>query len=119
MKMGKVFKDCSSAMALLKECSEILKTWQTAYTHLGEGIKVVEFVYKQNDDKLFFVEAKSSSPKPSGAEFKKYIEDISKKFVHSFDLWLSMNLKRRQDDISEEIFRCSDKQPDISLYSRY
>ena len=74
-----------------------------AYTHLGEGIKVVEFVYKQNDDKLFFVEANSSSPKPSGGDFKKYIEDISKKFVHSFDLWLSLNLKRRQDDISEEI----------------
>lgn len=75
-----------------------------AYTHLGEGVKVVEFLYKQNAEKLFFVEAKSSSPKPKGGDFKKFIEEISDKFIHSFNLWLSLNLKRRKDDeVSKDI----------------
>lgn len=75
-----------------------------AYTHLGEGVKVVEFLYKQNAEKLFFVEAKSSSPKPKGGDFKKFIEEISDKFIHSFNLWLSLKLKRRNDVVSKNIF---------------
>ena len=74
-----------------------------AYIHLGEGVKVVEFIYKQKAEKFFFVEAKSSSPKPKGEDFKRFIEDISEKFVHSFDLWLSLNLKRRKDEGSNDI----------------
>ena len=73
-----------------------------AYTHLGEGVKVVEFIYKQKTEKFFFVEAKNSSPMPKGEEFKKFIREISDKFVHSFDLWLSLNLKRRKDDVASK-----------------
>lgn len=38
----------------------------SAYKSLGQGIKSVEFVYKKNADKLFFIEAKSSCPKKKG-----------------------------------------------------
>ena len=74
-----------------------------AYTELGYGVKVVEFIYRKNEDKLFFIEAKKSSPMPEGDNFRKYIDDISEKFVHSFNLWLTLNLKRRKDDIPSEI----------------
>ena len=74
-----------------------------AYTTLGESVKAVEFVFRQNKEKLFFVEAKSSSPMPEGEKFRTYIDDISKKFVHSFNLWLTLNLGRRKDAISETI----------------
>lgn len=75
-----------------------------AYTRLGEGVKVVEFIYKQYAEKFFFIEAKSSSPMPKGDDFKKFIKDISDKFVHSFDLWLSLNLKRWNDVVPKNIF---------------
>ena len=78
-----------------------------AYTRLGESVKVVEFVYRQNNDKLFFIEAKSSSPKPPGEQFSTYIDDISEKFIHSFNLWLTLNLNRRKDNVSKEVLDVS------------
>lgn len=71
-----------------------------AYIDLGEGVKAVEFVYRQRQDKLFFIEAKSSSPMPKGEKFENYIGDIAEKFLHSFGLWLTLYLKRRTDKIS-------------------
>jgi len=74
-----------------------------AYINLGEGIKVVEFVYRKNEEKLFFIEAKSSSPMPEGEKFTDYITDIADKFTHSFNLWLTLNLRRRTDTITSDV----------------
>ena len=74
-----------------------------AYTTLGESVKAVEFVFRQSKEKIFFIEAKSSSPMPEGEKFNTYIGDISDKFLHSFNLWLTLNLGRRKDEISETI----------------
>ena len=49
----------------------------SAYKSLGQGIKSVEFVYKKNADKLFFIEAKSSSPNPLRESIDNYIKDIA------------------------------------------
>lgn len=73
------------------------------YTSLGQGIKAVEFVYKKGTDKLFFVEAKSSSPRPERENFDNYIDDIADKFIHSFNLWLTLNLGRREDEIASNM----------------
>lgn len=67
----------------------------------GDGIKSVEFVVEFKNNEIYFVEAKSSSPKPikknkeknEKDEFEEFIEKISEKFIHSFDLYLSAILK--------------------------
>jgi lysyl-tRNA synthetase class I len=66
---------------------------------VGDGIKTVEFVACLQKNKLLFVEAKSSSPKPekdNQVNFDKYISEIADKFIHSFDLYLSAMLERHQ-----------------------
>lgn len=79
-----------------------------AYTGLGEGVKVVEFIYRPGKDKIFFVEAKKSSPMPKNKnEFERFIGDIVQKFTHSFNLWLTLNLNRRKDVISDDILDVS------------
>lgn len=75
-----------------------------AYKSLGQGVKVVEFIYKQQKkNRLFFIEAKSSSPKPVRENFERYIEDIAEKFNHSFSLWFTLNLGLRNDNVSQNI----------------
>ena len=66
---------------------------------VGDGIKTVEFIACLQENKLLFVEAKSSSPKPekdNQVNFDKYISEIADKFIHSFDLYLSAMLERHQ-----------------------
>ena len=81
----------------------------SAYKSLGQGIKSVEFVYKKNADKLFFIEAKSSSPKKERENFDEYIDDISEKFIYSFNLWLTLYLQRRKDNIAPDLLDASMK----------
>ncbi|MCL2059735.1 MAG: hypothetical protein FWH01_11895 [Oscillospiraceae bacterium] len=59
---------------------------------LGEGIKSVEFISLQHENKLFFVEGKSSSPKPDPDNKQKldeFLDPIVEKFCHSFQIYLS------------------------------
>ena len=63
------------------------------YTKLKDSIKTVEFI-RAKDDKLLFVEAKSSFPNPNNPEskpkFKSEIDDICNKFIHSLNLYASI-----------------------------
>lgn len=73
----------------------------SAYTDLGSGIKSVEFI-RRKDKALLFVEAKTSFPNPSNSEkrFDSESEDIADKFIHSLNLYASIALGLRTEDIS-------------------
>ena len=67
------------------------------YENIGEGIRSVEFV-RVKDDKLLFVEAKTTFPNPDNpsvenpAKFELEIEGISEKFIHSLNLFSSIKV---------------------------
>ncbi|MBN1065544.1 hypothetical protein DWV13_14025 [Clostridium botulinum] len=68
--------------------------------NIGNGIKVVEFILLSNENELSFIEAKSSSPQPvkdNIVRFNEFINEISDKFIHSFNLYYSAILKRYKD----------------------
>ena len=70
------------------------------YNKTGNRIKVVEFVLLRNENELNFIEAKSSSPRPTSnniIRFNEFIDEISDKFIHSFNLFYSAILKRNKD----------------------
>lgn len=67
---------------------------------VGNGIKVVEFIFISNENELSFVEAKSSSPRPvkdNIIRFNEFIDEISDKFIHSFNLYYSAIMKRNEN----------------------
>lgn len=67
------------------------------YKKIGNGIKVVEFILLTNENELNFIEAKSSSPRPTKENFirfNEFIDEISDKFIHSFNVYYSAILKR-------------------------
>lgn len=78
------------------------------YKKVGKNkVKTVEFVLAE-DNKLQFLEAKSSSPKPtrdSTTKFDDFINEIFLKFLHSINLYYSGILGRHEtsNDIPEEI----------------
>lgn len=70
------------------------------HNKIGNGIKVVEFILLKNENELDFIEAKSSSPRPTkenNIRFNEFIEEISDKFIHSFNLFISTILERNKD----------------------
>lgn len=77
----------------------------------GEGIKTVEFVLLKDNDKLLFVEAKTSCPNrenryentDKSEKFESYFSDISDKFVDSLQMMLNVFLQRNES--SDEIGR--------------
>ena len=76
------------------------------YKNVGNGIKVVEFILLSKENELSFIEAKSSSPRPtenSSIRFTEFINEISEKFIHSFNLYYSAILRRVTDDEGAEI----------------
>ena len=75
------------------------------YIALGDGLKAVEFIYRPKKNSLFFVEAKSSSPRPETLDFDEYIKDISEKFVNSFNYWMSVRAGRRKGDFSNALLK--------------
>ena len=83
------------------------------YNSIKDGVKTVEFVYARGKDQLLFVEAKMSSPAPGEGnttqKFDEYIEDITEKFIHSFNLWLTMHLGRRIGDAPRDTIDCDPK----------
>ena len=85
------------------------------HNKIGNGIKVVEFVLLRNENELNFIEAKSSSPratKQNVIRFNEFIEEISDKFVHSFNLFFSAILKRNKDygEIDNNFFELDNSQ---------
>lgn len=67
------------------------------HKNVGNGIKVVEFILLSIENELSFIEAKSSSPKPvkdNIIRFNEFINEISDKFIHSFNLYYSAILQR-------------------------
>ena len=53
------------------------------------NVRTVEFIL-ENNNKLQFIEAKSSSPKPvpdNLVRFEEFIDEISQKFLHSLNLY--------------------------------
>ena len=78
------------------------------YKGLGEGVKSVEFV-RVVDDTLLFVEAKNTFPNPNNPSedepnrFQDEVEDICEKFVHSLNLFLSVEVGVAEDVSANEI----------------
>jgi hypothetical protein len=66
-----------------------------------QGVKTVEFIFHPKKSLLYFVEAKSSSPK--NAEL--FAKEIAQKFTDSFQLLMAGLLKRKigDEDIGENI----------------
>lgn len=76
------------------------------HQHIGDNVKTVEFILRTKSETLSFVEAKSSSPRPSlenTANFQTFIDEITQKFLHSFDLYYSAVWGRHKDfsDLTE------------------
>lgn len=67
------------------------------FTHLGEGLKVSEFVLLRDvpgrPQAAWFIEAKSSAPQ----EHRIYVEEIRQKFTNSVQLTFAACLKRHPD----------------------
>lgn len=63
---------------------------------LGKGIRTVEFIYHDNNDSLMFIEAKHSSPRKetSVERYNEWINEITDKFIHSFNMYLASKFKR-------------------------
>lgn len=85
------------------------------HNKIGNGIKVVEFVLLRNENEIDFIEAKSSSPRPTKQNlirFNEFIDEISDKFVHSFNLFYSAIFKRNKDygEINNNFFELDNSQ---------
>ncbi len=83
------------------------------YTEIKvKGVSSVEFILLRNE-KLIFVEAKSSAPNPSGEKgkerFEEFIGEIGKKFVDSLAIfertWIEKGLPEKIENA--EIKECS------------
>ncbi len=69
------------------------------YLKIQNGLQIAEFLLvRPEKNKLFIVEAKSSSPNPVNKEsqdkFDNFITEISEKLLNAFTLGLSLCLKR-------------------------
>jgi len=78
------------------------------YKNLGDGVKSVEFVRVIND-MLLFVEAKTTFPNPNNPSveepnrFQDEVEVICEKFIHSLNLYLSIEVGVAEDVSASEI----------------
>ncbi|OON99180.1 MAG: hypothetical protein ATN35_01885 [Epulopiscium sp. Nele67-Bin004] len=81
---------------------------------VGKGIKTVEFILHRRQDTLEFVEAKSSSPRPTSdnnIRFNEFIDEISDKFIRSFNVYYSAILQRHNtDEINEAFYKIDNSQ---------
>lgn len=90
------------------------------HNKIGNGIKVVEFIFLRNENELNFIEAKSSSPRPTKdniVRFNEFIEEIVDKFIHSFNLFYSTILKRNKDygEMNNNFFELDNSQTKLKL----
>lgn len=87
------------------------------YKRLGEGIKTVEFIYLLKEDRILFVEAKTSCPnvenRDSSEEKKKkyeeYFSDVTDKFIDSINMFATTVLGRngQSEDVGEDMLHKS------------
>lgn len=78
------------------------------YKDFGSGIKTVEFILRQNEKSIVFLEAKKSCPNAANRyeseekeeKFEEYYSSITEKFVASLQIYLATILDKFQD-ISE------------------
>ena len=78
------------------ECSHVFRIEKSKLYKSLHNIKTVEFIL-ENNNKLQFIEAKSSSPKPVPDNlvcFEQFIDEISQKFLHSLNLYYTGVLGR-------------------------
>ena len=69
------------------------------HKELGDGIKSVEFILLRDANKIFFIEAKSSSPKAetNAVRYHEFIDEIADKFIHSFNMFSAWKVGRLDD----------------------
>jgi hypothetical protein len=76
------------------------------YTKLGDGIRSVEFI-RVKDEKLLFVEAKTTFPNPENPSLENYekfqseINDICDKFIHSLNLYSSIKVGVNEENFAD------------------
>ncbi|AJA48911.1 hypothetical protein CPAST_c28450 [Clostridium pasteurianum DSM 525 = ATCC 6013] len=90
------------------------------HNKIGDGIKVVEFILLRNVNELNFIEAKSSSPRPTQhniIRFDEFIDEISDKFIHSFNLFYSAILKRNKayGELNNNFFELNNSQAKLKF----
>lgn len=66
------------------------------YRHLQEGVKMAEFLLiDPQNNRICFIEAKSSSPRPDSAQnFDQFIDDVREKLTNALMLYVAMSLQR-------------------------
>ena len=100
--MGKLIKNQSGMDFIADNAFHIEES--EVYSKIGEGIKSVEFI-RAVDDKLVFVEAKTTFPNPDNPSVENYkrfqaeISDVCDKFIHSLNLYSSIKA-----GVNEEVF---------------
>lgn len=87
------------------------------HSYVGTSVKSVEFVLLRGENKIFFIETKSSSPKSetSWERYQEFIDEISEKFIHSFDMLCALYLGRLDDEgeMGEELKALSCSEADF------
>lgn len=70
------------------------------HNDIGSGVKCVEFILLRGMDKIFFIEAKSSSPKSdtSWDRYQEFLDEIKDKFIHSFNVFCAWYTGRLIDE---------------------
>lgn len=70
------------------------------HKHVGIGVRTVEFILLKGTGRIFFIEAKSSSPKEetNWERYHEFLKEITEKFIHSFDMLCSWYLGRADDE---------------------
>ena len=66
------------------------------YKKLGSGLKTVEFILKNNENSIIFLEAKKSVPnaanryesKDKTEKFEEYYSSVTEKFITSLQVYL-------------------------------
>jgi len=82
------------------------------YKSAGENLSTVDFVLKHDLRNIIFIEAKSSSPNPLGKNperFEIFIDRVSEKFIHSFNLYCAAILGRfeKRSDLTDAFMKFS------------
>lgn len=101
------------------ECSHVFQIEKSELYKNLHNIKTVEFIL-ENNNKLQFIEAKSSSPKPvpdNLVRFEEFIDEISQKFLHSLNLYYTGVLGRHgsANDLPDPMKKINHQQVSIKF----
>jgi len=81
-----------------------------AYKNMGDGVRSVEFI-RINNNRILLVEAKTSFPNPNNpdednkARFQCEINEICEKFIHSLNLFSSIEVGILETDYPAEFIK--------------